>query len=238
MALIKCKECGADVSSKAQTCPNCGVKVAKKNGLFSVFLAFVIFVSIISIWGNSDDKGEKVNQVSESALGNADSNTQSPENEKTNSVEKVEEQNWYYFKSNDEMTCKPMYTASVLSSNTVNFDFPYSGEQHANLTLRTHPAWDKSVIFGIKKGQFLCTSYDGCKVNVRFDDGPVETFDGSGSNDNSREVIFISNYQRFVGKLMKAKTVRLAANIHQEGSPTFIFDIHGFDADKYLGKSE
>jgi hypothetical protein len=30
MALIKCKECGNDVSSKALTCPKCGIRIARK----------------------------------------------------------------------------------------------------------------------------------------------------------------------------------------------------------------
>ena len=30
MALIKCKECKSEVSSKAETCPKCGVRVAAK----------------------------------------------------------------------------------------------------------------------------------------------------------------------------------------------------------------
>lgn len=29
MAIVKCKECSSDVSSKAETCPKCGVKVAR-----------------------------------------------------------------------------------------------------------------------------------------------------------------------------------------------------------------
>ncbi|RVS47000.1 zinc-ribbon domain-containing protein [Citrobacter freundii] len=31
MALIKCKECGEQVSDKAASCPKCGAPIAKKN---------------------------------------------------------------------------------------------------------------------------------------------------------------------------------------------------------------
>lgn len=31
MALIKCPECGHDVSSEAKNCPNCGYPIAEKN---------------------------------------------------------------------------------------------------------------------------------------------------------------------------------------------------------------
>ncbi|HCI3908997.1 TPA: zinc-ribbon domain-containing protein, partial [Pseudomonas aeruginosa] len=33
MALIKCKECGAQVSNKAKACPSCGAKVPKSVGV-------------------------------------------------------------------------------------------------------------------------------------------------------------------------------------------------------------
>lgn len=32
MALIKCPECGHDVSDKAESCPNCGYKISEKTG--------------------------------------------------------------------------------------------------------------------------------------------------------------------------------------------------------------
>jgi len=45
MALVKCKECGEDVSSKAKTCPKCGAKVPKKTSLFTwLVLLFIILV--------------------------------------------------------------------------------------------------------------------------------------------------------------------------------------------------
>lgn len=45
MALVKCKECGEDVSTKAKTCPKCGAKAPKKTSLFTwLVLAFIIFV--------------------------------------------------------------------------------------------------------------------------------------------------------------------------------------------------
>jgi hypothetical protein len=34
MALIKCSECGKDVSSNAASCPNCGNPVTMKSGPF------------------------------------------------------------------------------------------------------------------------------------------------------------------------------------------------------------
>ncbi len=58
MALIKCKECGNEVSSKAETCPKCGASIsAKPMGCGSligvVFLGIIILASLSSIFSSS-----------------------------------------------------------------------------------------------------------------------------------------------------------------------------------------
>lgn len=42
MALVKCKECGEKVSTKAKTCPSCGTKVKKPLSM----LRFIIYASV------------------------------------------------------------------------------------------------------------------------------------------------------------------------------------------------
>lgn len=45
MALVKCKECGEQVSTQAKTCPKCGARVPKKTSLITwVVLIFIIYV--------------------------------------------------------------------------------------------------------------------------------------------------------------------------------------------------
>lgn len=54
MAMTKCKECGNDVSDKAEACPNCGVKVPKKAGLIiKLGGGFVAIVFLIAIFAPS-----------------------------------------------------------------------------------------------------------------------------------------------------------------------------------------
>ena len=48
MALIKCKECGSQVSSKAGACPNCGVKIKGQTGCGSVLLS--LFLVCVLLW--------------------------------------------------------------------------------------------------------------------------------------------------------------------------------------------
>lgn len=144
---------------------------------------------------------------------------------------------WHYDTDEDAMTGKKQFTAVVESSNTVNLGFPYNGEQRGSLTLRTHPQYGKDVIFQIEKGQILCPSYEGCQVQVRFDDGKPVRFEATGAADHSTEHIFIDDYTGFVSRLKKAKRVRLAVKIYQNGAPPFEFDVSGFDTGKYQPKA-
>lgn len=49
MALVKCRECGHDISSRAKECPNCGIKIKNyKRGIIIattfIFIAFLIIL--------------------------------------------------------------------------------------------------------------------------------------------------------------------------------------------------
>lgn len=55
MALIKCNECGKEISTKASSCPNCGFILKKKTTSYSYLIAifFVILVIFIfEFWGS------------------------------------------------------------------------------------------------------------------------------------------------------------------------------------------
>lgn len=60
MALIKCKECGAEISSTAKVCPHCGAKIKKPKGGCILYLILGIALLIIGIiWGSIDSAGFK-----------------------------------------------------------------------------------------------------------------------------------------------------------------------------------
>jgi hypothetical protein len=234
MALIKCKECGAEVSSKAVTCQKCGARVAAKpmgcgTLIGVVFLGGIIISALLSIFssGTGSDKSASTT-----------SSPSSPVAETVASPEPVVPgSQWSYSQDADAMSKGTTYNAWILSSNTVNFDFPYSGEQRATLNLRVNPRYGKNVIFRIEKGQILCHSYEDCTVLVRFDNGKASNYTAVGAADNSTETIFIRNYGRFVENMLKAKMVRISTNIYQEGAPVFEFDVSGFDQNKYKPKN-
>ena len=144
---------------------------------------------------------------------------------------------WSYFSSDDPMASRPSHTASIQSENTVQFDFPYQGAQHATLTLRNHPSYGRDVFLTIERGQILCLSFEDCSIRVRFDEGPAERWSGSGSSDNSSTIVFIRGYSRFMERMKRAKVVRVQIPVYEEGSPTFEFRVGGFDAGRYASGS-
>lgn len=231
MAIINCKECGSEVSSKAKNCPNCGCKVSSGIGCGTaigiVLLAFVAIGVILNMekYLNepSKSKSDNVNAYAQNTAStpNPPATTNPPDNQ------------WTYKQGADPMQKGLIYQAQILSTNTVNFDFPYSGPQHGVLTLRTHPRHGKEIIFNIERGQFLCSSYNGCTVLIRFDDEEPVKYSASTTADRSSETIFIGNYSRFVGKMLKSKRIRISADIYKENAPIFEFDVSQFDVNKY-----
>ena len=232
MAMTKCKECGNAISTKADACPKCGAKQVRTSGCAKVvliFLGVMVFLAIVGQCSRDNSSNEPTNSSSATLPTAAPVASLAP----TPPPAPEPGSQWIYSKDEDPMAKGTTYQAIVRSTNTVNFDFPYSGAQHGALALRTHPRHGKDVIFAIEKGQILCRSYEDCTILVRFDDGMAQTYSASGAADNSTETIFIRNYSRFVSSMQKAKTVRIAIEIYHQGSPVFEFDVSGFDAAKY-----
>ena len=76
-------------------------------------------------------------------------------------------------------------------------------------------------------------SYEDCAVLVRFDEQDAQTYSASGPSDNSTDVIFLNDYSRFLRNMQQAQTVRISAEIYQEGSPVFEFDVRDFVPTNY-----
>lgn len=223
MSLKQCTECSNEVSSKAKKCPHCGAPV--KNGVngWLIILGLFFILPLIGKIGASPHSSYVSNTIHNTTPSNT-IQTEKP----------VLIENWRYSSFEDNMTGKKTYRASLDSSNTLHFSFPYEGAQNATLLLRTHPRYGKDVMLSIEKGQFLCNMYDGCSLLIRFDDSPPVTFNASEPADHDSTVLFIENYSGFVGKMMKAKKVRIQANYFREGSPILEFDVSNFDVKRYL----
>lgn len=247
MALRKCKECGNAVSGAAKTCPHCGAPVRGRGIISSLARLFVIVFIIIpvaiglflAVYHGQSDASPEAHRTASDSTPRAVAQDRRTSATADVPVPAVGAQ-WNYTRQADPMSKDAAYLAAVQSTNTVTFGFPYAGAQHATLTLRTHPRYGKDVILAIERGQFLCPSYEGCQVLVRFDDAPAVKYRAAGAADSSTETVFIRGYATFLQHMKASKVVRISANIYQEGAPAFEFNVAGFDANKYaaVGKRE
>ena len=238
MAMTKCRECGHQISTKAEACPSCGAKQAKSSGCLKFLLIPLALLVVLSLFVRLNGAGtDSIKTVD--ASGRVQQQAEPKSVAPIRSSDQMPEQpgsQWEYSQGADSMGKAAIRQAQVLSSNVVEFDFPYAGAQHATISLRSHPRHGKDVIFSIERGQIQCPSYDDCTVVVRFDDETAANYPAVGAEDNSGETIFIRNYARFVEKVAKAKRVRISVPVFQQGAPVFEFDVSNFDQRKYRGE--
>jgi psiF repeat len=130
---------------------------------------------------------------------------------------------WSYSTETDSMDSSIKKFAELTSDNSLNLGFPYSGENRGELIVRQQKQYGLNVIFRIKKGQLICNSYEGCRVNVRFDDAQPVTFSADGPADHSSNVLFLQNSTRFIELAKKAKHVRVAVTVYQAGTQVLEF---------------
>lgn len=133
---------------------------------------------------------------------------------------------WTYDTSTDPMTGATVKIAAILSTNKVEFSFPYNGPQRAILALRKHSREGQSALLAIERGQFVC-SIGGCAIRIRFDEQSPAWWDASEPGDYRTNALLIDDGQAFSARLQKAKTVRIAATVYQEGTPVFTFKVAG-----------
>lgn len=135
--------------------------------------------------------------------------------------------NWDYTSYHDDLTSGVIDVATVKSDNTVNFSFPYQGEQRASLIIRTHPRFGNDVILHINKGQFLARNHS-CIVNMRFDNSEIKSYAARTPNDYSHNSIFIVDYKEFIKKMMQSKSLKIEALFYHQGAQVFTFNVSNY----------
>lgn len=68
MALIKCKECGNEVSDKAESCPKCGAKVEKPVGLAAKIIGGFFVLIILAVVLTPDEVSQQSNSPAQAAV--------------------------------------------------------------------------------------------------------------------------------------------------------------------------
>lgn len=168
----------------------------------------------------------KSNKIDNSITANVSTDTLSHVNTLPAQEEKSHT-NWIYSTEEDPMTSAKTYFARNTSTNSVNFDFPYSGGTWFYLTVRKKRN-NTDLVFSISQGQFSGNSYDNNVVKIRFDDEKPITVSYLTAADGSSDVIFLESVQSLLSKIKKAKKMKIEAQFYQEGLRIAEFDIENF----------
>ena len=132
---------------------------------------------------------------------------------------------WNYESEIDEMDGSTTKRAIAVSSNVVEFDFPYNGGSTLGICVRKTKKYGTDVMISISKGQFVSSEYNGTNyVTVRFDNNAPIKFTTVEPSDYSNDLLFLQNSKKFIKLAKNAKTIKIEAPFFNEGSYVFTFD--------------
>lgn len=214
MAMIFCRECKTEISSKAVTCPKCGAKPAKKTSLITWIIGAIVLVVVF----RSCSSINEIEATTTGARTLAASTTPAvPTAARAVPI-------WEYSTENDQMTSKPIKYAELKSINSLSLERPYSGENYGKLLVRKRAGRSDEVMLTFEQGQSMCRSYSAdCAIMVRFDDAQPIKFAGQTPSDGSSTTIFLTPAAKFLTAGQKAKTMKVSLEIYKAGIQVFEF---------------
>jgi hypothetical protein len=130
---------------------------------------------------------------------------------------------WQYSTDKDEMRGTEDRFAHLDGSNTINLDFPY-GEQRGRMVVRQSAQFGFDILVGVESGQIMCNSFTNSRINVKFDDGPIQSYRCLDASDGTSSMVFIEGAKGFLAKLKKSKKVIVEAEFFQNGMQQLTFD--------------
>lgn len=136
---------------------------------------------------------------------------------------------WQYQSRTDELRGKAVRSAWIVSENSADFDFPYSGKNHLRMSIRSHPQYGTDLILRVDKGQILCRSYsEPCKGMISID-GKAESLTFNESGDHDPTVVFAAYPKPLIAKIKGSKRVIIELPFYQEGNVQFTFNTEGLE---------
>ncbi len=245
MSMGNCRECGKETSSEATNCPHCGARKPVKNGIspttaagISIVALFIIFNILPTPSGNVQSptptftaahttSPQTATAVTDGKTASAPHDAKSPTATPPEPFKRLSQ--WDYQTYQDEMSGKLAQTAAVTANERLSFRFPYNGGSFATLLLRKHPRTGTDVILMVDKGHFLCNSYDGCSVSIKFDDGKPVRYSANPPADHSRDALFLKPKATLISAIKRAGTVRIEAQFYQDGNRVMTFQTEHLD---------
>jgi hypothetical protein len=134
---------------------------------------------------------------------------------------------WTYNEDKDQMRGTTVKYAQVQS----NEKFPNSigvGDEQSTVLEVQKQVKGYDVDINNPNLQFTCSSLVTRQVAVKFDDGPIEHYNCTGSVGDKFGLAFLTKGDGFVSKLRTAKRVMIEAEVFQRGNVQMSFNVAGF----------
>lgn len=218
MALIKCKECGNEISKKADSCPSCGAKPKKKTSVWTWFVVCLIGAGLyISV---SDDTENSQAIVSPAVV----DRSASPAIEEPKPAKLV----WTVQTAKDKMTGK--LTAFAHSPSTYpdkKMSFPYSDiKSWLGVGCDGEREW---VYFGFNDSPNLTNTetmdgYNLIHTRIKWDDKLERAF---FSQDWGDQFIQFREDEQAVQNIAVSNNVMVELNWHGQQPALFEYSLHG-----------
>ncbi len=183
-----------------------------------IVVGIIVLLIIIANLGGNDEN-------SKSTTGS--NSTSETTTEKANEVKS----NWEYSEDADKMTNEKRFFASCVSTNKIEFEFPYDGGSSFTLTLRNMGKGNE-IVLQVSKGQFMPGIMSSEYCRVKFDDGETVKYTYNSAADGSADVIFLNNSSKFLTNLKTAKKLMIEAPFFNAGRQIINFDVEGLTWDK------
>jgi hypothetical protein len=101
----------------------------------------------------------------------------------------------------------------------------------AQLVLRDHPEWGRSVYLLLAQNKFSCGK--PCTLQLSFDDAPLETWPGKQADSGHGPALFIEDEPRFMQALPAAKKLKVVLPKNSGSLNALSFEVGGFDLARY-----
>lgn len=225
----KCPDCAEVIKRDASVCKHCGHRFTseevaagrrrvemRKWGCGAAVLGVVVLIFIAAHSTPNADTSSPSNGAASSG-----------DSPGSNSAEAAPASKWTYDEQRDDMRNRTDKFAQLQSENEQDFSFPYNGGSHLSIALQKFRKPETEVMLKLEKGQFICHSFTGGSVSVRFDGGPVRKFGCSDTSDADTSTIFLHPAGAFLTALRKSSKVTVEAEFFQEGVRQFSFDTRG-----------
>lgn len=228
MALIKCKECNEQISDKASSCPKCGAPVnTRRKGPSGCMMVFLIALGVTGmlVWISSLDSHNKIESTVLASKEEANQITQEQSKNETVLPSNIHEENWHSQTEENGISGKKEYYLINVSTNSVDFDFPYNepGGSRLKIILRDSDEGNDAYIV-ISNGQIKC-GYSDCSIRTRGDNGKVRTWKSSPEASGKSNMIFINDVSGFKKYLKANKNLVVGVTFYRAGEHGFNFEV-------------